>query len=224
MRFLLLLWLLLLTGCAPAAEAALTPVATAGPVSLTLADAPLAITLDKPAGWYVYPAAEHLVLTEYETMLARDGRLRGIVLHVWAQATADGLTTAQVLQAALAEQRQQHALGSTVPAAFRWNGYDAAYYTLNSGDGNITLVLALTVPEAGHLVALNLSAPADQAQRLYAYLPQMMAALHINGVALTANAMQFLPQVLALPPGPAPAGAEPQSAMQASPPAATPAP
>ena len=93
------------------------------------------------------------------------------------------------------------------PVGFTWDVYDAAYYLLNHGNGNLKILQALVVSEQ-QLVACSISAPWDLAERIRRSVPAVLSTLTINGHQLDASSLDALPDPLAFPDYPLEATAE----------------
>ncbi len=65
------------------------------------------------------------------------------------------------------------------PRPFTWDGYDAAYYTLNNHRGVVTLLVTVHMPPRT-LAVVNASAPVTHQTEIRAELPQMLQAAHIG--------------------------------------------
>jgi hypothetical protein len=87
----------------------------------------------------------------------------------------------------------------SAPAGFQWDGQDAAYYLLNDGDGNLSVLLAIAIATPQRLVVCRFSSPALQADQIRLLLPQMLGTLSINGITMDMDALDGLPDPLQFP-------------------------
>jgi|GEM_PF-1713462 len=197
-----LMFCLFLVGCSPAA--ATTP--TSQPEQLTAKIRQVEISLSKPAGWSAYLASDHLLLTESPAIRLSDGTLSGSVINIWMP--PETLTQAETpleatLQQILSAPTLRHTAATSTPTPFRWGDAEAAYYLLNSGDGNVSLVIALVLPphvrEGGGLLGINISLPALELERLDVLLPEVFADFQVNGYRLGSLTTTQLPQRIAPP-------------------------
>lgn len=95
------------------------------------------------------------------------------------------------------------------PAGFEWDGHDAAYYLLNDGEGNRSVLLAFALQRPQRLVVCNFSSPAADAHNIRAMLPSVLSSLTINGTSMDISAINSLPDPLDFPgedESPTPAG------------------
>lgn len=85
------------------------------------------------------------------------------------------------------------------PEGFTWDGHNAAYYLMTTGDGVRGIVLAVALPNQHQIVACNVSASMSEAHRIRASLPQLMNGLMVGGSTLTSVALDVLPDPLPFP-------------------------
>lgn len=86
----------------------------------------------------------------------------------------------------------------TAPTGFVWDGYDAAYYTLDSGGELVTMLLAVHVHTDEWLV-FNINIPRDRRNQLHAMLPDVLHHIQINDNALAGSGLLSLPNPLTFP-------------------------
>ncbi|MBZ0286421.1 MAG: hypothetical protein K8I30_02320, partial [Anaerolineae bacterium] len=87
----------------------------------------------------------------------------------------------------------------SAPAGFEWDGQDAAYYLLNDGDGNLSVLIAIAISAPQRLVVCRFSSPAKQAGQIRAMLPEVLGSLRINGTSMNMDALDGLPDPLHFP-------------------------
>ncbi len=87
----------------------------------------------------------------------------------------------------------------TEPEGFEWGDHEAAYYLFTTGDGVRGLVLAVEVPDENKVVAINISAPMSQANRIRAALPTLLDGLMVGSNRLSGAALDSLPDPLTFP-------------------------
>lgn len=161
-----------------------------------------------PDGWWVYELENSLVLSEYEQALLDNGRLRGLLVHIWIPSlddvvmdeTATPHDAHDMLQTVIEAPDVIGSSAVTTPSPFRWAGHDAAYYLLNDGLGHMALVIMLIVPNETQTVMIRVDAPIAQAQRARAALPALFPHLVVNGTPLPATDLHALPNPLPVPP------------------------
>lgn len=213
MRGILLLLLLLIVGCQPAnpdqqlvhPPPDVTP-DTATYISLNLNEVDLHIL--RPTGWESYKTDYGVVLTEALGTIATEGRLGGLLLHVFVHPLEDfnrlpareGANHAWTLLNAITHSPDYigEALVSK-PVPFTWNGQDAAYYLTHDGGSSVTIVIGVIAPGTQRLVAYNISAPTEEADRIRAMLPAMLDSVTINGITFPGAELDSLPDPLAFP-------------------------
>ena len=86
---------------------------------------------------------------------------------------------------------------TTEPAAFDWDGHDAAYYLLTAHDGARTIVIAFEV--ADRLVMCNVSMSDGETHRVREMLPLLLDGIKVNGEEMSGEALNILPDPLAFP-------------------------
>ncbi|MFN8379116.1 MAG: hypothetical protein U0452_10645 [Anaerolineae bacterium] len=94
------------------------------------------------------------------------------------------------------------AVGISDPVPFDWNGHDAAYYLLTAHGGMHTVVIGIYLPERDQLLAMNISMPEQETDRVRAMLPDMFADFVVDGVELGGEALNSLAEPLVFPTGP----------------------
>lgn len=176
-----------------------TPISTpAEPETIQFQLDEIAIQVLRPPGWNDFQEESSLLLVEQSS--DADDQLAGIAMHIWASEVEDDVSaTTAALERILRQFVSRAEAATSQPAAFTWDGHDAAYYLLNSGDGHITLVIGIHLPEHDRLLAVNISAPADQSNRLRLMLPQLFNGFTIDGKKVSTDGLSALPQALVMP-------------------------
>ncbi len=162
------------------------------------------VTIHAPLGWEALTTDFGVILSEYATSVADGGNIDGMLVYVFLPDLDDFDLSGRgnVAQAMLQQVVRRPAYVGTAavnqPQAFEWDGYDAAYYTLNSGDGTVTMLIA-TVLDPASVVAYNISVPMNQANRLRAMLPEVLAYVAVDEHELTGAALDNLPNNISFP-------------------------
>lgn len=167
----------------------------------------ISVTIQRPPKWEYFETDYGIVLAEHMTSVAGDGQLQGLWAHIHVPPLDDMPTPAaqgsnQAWEVLDQLSKNPDYMGSakvTEPVGFIWNNLDAAYYLMNNGEGNVTLIIAVVAPQTRKLVACSLTAPDDQAERIRKELPHLLDQLTINGVTLNSVALDTLPDPLAFP-------------------------
>jgi hypothetical protein len=187
----------------PSAVQELTPVAPTAAPARTQVSAridQIAVSLSLPAGW---EAGEHHGLVMMEA-----GRPDGRTIYLFAPPldefaivpTPERNAALDVLRRVVdMPSRIGHNVAISEPEQFSWDGFDSAYYLLTRSDGDVALVLAIEVPRADCLLAINITLPADQADQMRTDLPWLLDGLTINGTRLSGAALAALPDPLPFP-------------------------
>jgi hypothetical protein len=175
-------------------------------ISLTVDDVELSI--ERPAEWQFYATDYGIVLAEALGSVATDGRLAGLLAHIFVPPLNDVdllISDAENLAWAILSEivRQPEYVGSALvsePVAFTWSGHSAAYYLVDNEEGHLTIVIGVTPADSARLVACSISAPVDQSQRMRESLAGLLDHLRINGAALDGSELEAaLPPVLEFP-------------------------
>lgn len=159
-----------------------------------------------PQGWTSLQDDDHIILVEHAKPIGADGLLNGLIVHVWLPKLAEladiqmtpATTTSELLgQIVALYVPSEHAVTSAL-RPLRAAHYDGAYYLLNSGDGNITMVLMLKL-DPHHLVAFNISTQLDNLDSIPHGLGQVLAGFTINGELAETDWVGTLPSLLEVP-------------------------
>lgn len=174
----------------------------------------------QPVGaWQAMLHEGHIILMEQPQPVSADGIIQGVIANIWLPETLEiasnpttvPMTASDVLTQVVSRPPISTDATTSSPQAFVWQGYDGAYYVLNSGDGNIALVIALVLPESNHMLAFNLSANEKNTASIYRALANILNHLQVNTQVLGDSLVTVLPKELPIP------SYRPQSAMEASP-------
>ncbi|GAB4512903.1 MAG: hypothetical protein OHK0046_13080 [Anaerolineae bacterium] len=216
-RFLLVsMFITMLVGCGASGDATTTLMSanTPTPSLHTLADNRLEFTVgelelavQRPSDWEVYATEYGVVLAEYISSVATDGQLGGLLTHIFVPPLedfdlqiSDGVNLAWRILGQIIEN-PDYVGSATVsePVAFRWNNFDAAYYLMDNGEGNVTIVVGVVPPGTQYLIACSISAPVTQSERIRQVLPELLDNLTINSTTLDGSALNTLPNPLIFP-------------------------
>lgn len=176
------------------------------------------MTLRAPEGWTSLEGDSHIILIEQRNPIGAHGLIEGLIVHVWMPTLEDLLEVSFTPTSSASELLQQivelplvtaNAVASK-PQDFQAQGYDGAYYTLNSGDGNVTLVLMLKY-NANDFIAFNFSTQLKYLERIPQGLAKVLEGMTVNDVPIDTAWVTSLPSVLYVP------SFKPQAAMEASP-------
>lgn len=165
------------------------------------------LRLPMPHGWTA-ETRDGLILVEHMSSIATEEPASGILLYVFVpQLDHFNLPDPEIDNAALAVLRQvvnmPHEIGhnavASEPVPFVWSDHQAAYYLLSNHDGIKTIVIAVELPESRKLVVCNISLPANQIDRVRALLPTVLDGLTVNGMRLSGDDLNVLPDPLIFP-------------------------
>jgi hypothetical protein len=165
------------------------------------------LIVPRPDGWECYITEFGVILAERIGSVATEGTLGGLLMHIWVQPVEDLNLTVQddanVAWALLSQiiDHPEYVGDASIsePMAFVWNAHDAAYYLLDNGDGNVSILLGIAISGRNELVTCSLSSPLDQAERIREVLPDLLDGLVINGEALNGAVLDSLPDPLIFP-------------------------
>jgi hypothetical protein len=156
-----------------------------------------------PWGWKAHKTPVGLMMTEHYT----SAPIAGMEVHIFVHTlTGFDLPTGNDANIALAVLTQiihdPQYLGRAAvsePKGFDWDGHNAAYYLLNTGDGNVTMLVAVIIQKPQRLIVCNISSPDERSQSIRVMLPTLLATLTINGVVMDTAAVNALPVPLVFP-------------------------
>lgn len=160
-----------------------------------------------PEDWEFYSTEFGVVVAESLGRVAEDGRLGGLLMHVWAPPLNDFSISASdtnraraILEQITGNPSYVGGANVTIPRPFDWGGIEAAYYLLDNVEGNVTVVLGVILPGETQLIAASISAPKDQAHRVRAQIPRLLDGLMVNDVLLSGETLdETLPYPLSFP-------------------------
>lgn len=162
-----------------------------------------------PAGWETLATANGVILSENGSSIQNTGSLDGMLVYIFLPEDAtipESDPFATNTNHALNMLREVIRLPSYIgeaqvmdPVPFGWGQHEAAYYTLNSGNERLTLLLAVTLPPET-LVVYNVTVPADEADTMREELPGVIRRVSVNGQTLFGNELENLPRQLRFPP------------------------
>ncbi len=161
--------------------------------------------IEIPDGWEAKETDDGVLIAEHFGTM--ESNSAGMLIYLFVH-SLDGFqlpasTTANVAWAALNQisQKREYIGDALVsaPAGFQWDGQDAAYYLLNDGDGNLSMLLAIAIATPQRLVVCRFSSPASQADQIRAMLPDVLGTLSINGITMDMDALHDLPNPLQFP-------------------------
>lgn len=178
------------------------PESTSGTRQIQATIGGVTLGVDLLPGWEAYIDNSHFTVVEKQPVMSA-GALSGIVVNFWVPEPSlvseqDDLTVADVL-GNVVKTLESSNVAASEPQPFDWHGHDAAYYVLNSGDGNLTLVVAMMASDETGMIAMNISAPADHNHRLMDLLPVLFNNFSINGKVLSPEAFHNMPDELTVP-------------------------
>jgi hypothetical protein len=156
-----------------------------------------------PWGWKAHKSPVGLVMTERYTSV----QINGMEVHIFVHSlngfdlpSDDNANVAlSVLTQIIHDPQYLGRAAVSDPQGFDWDGHDAAYYLLNTGDGNVTMLLAVTIQTPQRLVVCNISSPDERSQSIRVMLPMLLASLTINGAVMDPSAVNALPIPLVFP-------------------------
>jgi hypothetical protein len=190
------LFFIILSACSPGRASDALPVPSEAVLALQSDD--LYLSLQTLAGWHGYVERNHIILRQYGDALHA---ARNMTINIWIPDTPvlseTGLMDA--LRLVTGRMRSNPRIAISEPVRMEWSSHDAAYYLLNDGADRMSLIMALKIPDAQRMVALNISdVPADTRQ-IRTLLGQLFAQFTVNGVLLGADGFERLPETLHLP-------------------------
>ncbi len=207
-KWIILGLLIGVTACVPSS-------ATPTPSPVPIEDTPIQVQVDgiamalrQPIGWDVTVEGHHIYLSEESPSIDDYGHLHGISTHIWIP-TIDEFpieynptqhTVSQILSLVQQSDKYGSKGYSTEPVSFTWSDHDSAFYTLNHGDGNVTLVLMVLLPhQNNHLLAVNISAPYGHKQRIRDVLLMVFDDFWIDHIQFDVQDLASLGEPLAFP-------------------------
>lgn len=165
------------------------------------------ISIPKPHGWETYQTDFGIVLAEHIGSVATGGALDGVLVHIFAPplhdipvpVTDNSNAAWETLRRIIADPAFIGSANVSEPAPFMWSACDAAYYLLNNGDGNVSIVIGLMLPQTRTMITISASAPMAQSERIRGLLPLLLDTVTINGLVLDGDHLDALPDPLDFP-------------------------
>lgn len=172
----------------------------------------VSIRLQQPANWTAYTNSEYVILSEHNHAIQENGALAGIVAQFWTpkvtdfewEHQAEANAAWEILRAVVHKPQLVGGAAHTEPVPFKWDGHDAAYYLLNSGDGNRSLVLLLMLPDEQTILAGRISTALQEAHRIREVLPLIFEHVEVNDKRLNSRVLNDLPDNFTFPIYPTP--------------------
>lgn len=190
----------------------LTPDSTRSPQPIHLESTlkGVRLGLDVPAGWEWRTTDEGILLAEKFAPMEWGNVLWGMQTYCFVRALTDFPTsdaasenTAWSLLKEIIETPSYIGRATvSEPQGFDWDNHDAAYYLLNTGDGNLTMLVAVILPQAAQVVVCNFSSPAEQAAMIRKMLPVILQTLEVDGQTMNPAVLDTLPDPLEFPDAP----------------------
>jgi hypothetical protein len=158
-----------------------------------------------PDGWEAQKTDDGVLIAEHFGTI--ESNSAGMLIYLFVH-SLDGFqlpasTSANTAWAVLQQiSKKREYIGDALvsaPMGFDWDGQDAAYYLLNDGDGNLSMLLAIALSNPQRLVVCLFSSPASQADQIRAMLPDVLGTLSINGITMDMDALHDLPDPLQFP-------------------------
>ncbi len=163
--------------------------------------------VEKPSGWQAQKTDDGILLAEHSGSMATGGEPpRGVQIHIFVHSLAGFQLNdvSNVAWSVLKQIIQKHEyIGSAQanePYGFEWSRHDAAFYLSNNGDGNMTMLIGVAMPNAEQMVVCNVTSPASESARIRDILPNVLRTLSVNGVQMDVTALAKLPDPLEFPP------------------------
>ena len=216
MLLIITIFIMIISGCAPDAEPndAVRLMPTSTPtiaeitqiVNLSLND--IALTLPYPSNWESYTTEYGVVLAEYLGSVATEGQLGGILIHLFVPplnemdlpVSSNNNRALNILSKILAYPNYVGDATVSTPLPFMWDNFECAYYLMDNGEGNLTIVIGILDPQTNRLVTVSMSAPQNQQARIRTLLPNLLNGLEINDYTLSGVVLDdILPNPLIFP-------------------------
>ena len=165
------------------------------------------ISMNVPQGWRSQQARYGVLLIEKTGYVHPNSKLSGMQVYVFVR-SVDDFNIPVSSNSNVAWNILDHIVSMpdyigdasvSGPTGFQWKGHDGAYYLLNDSHSNLSLVLALVMPQAGRLVAFNVSCPQERAEDIRLALPDLLMGLTLNDMAIDSSLLAALPDPLDFP-------------------------
>lgn len=167
----------------------------------------VSLSIPQPHGWETYQTDLGIVLAEHIGSVATGGTLDGMLVHIFVPPMLDipvpivdnSNAAWETLRRIIADPAFVGSASVSEPAPFMWSACDAAYYLLNNGDGNVSIVIGLMLPQTRTMITISVSAPSAQSERMRSLLPLLLDSVTINGMVLDGDHLGALPDPLDFP-------------------------
>lgn len=216
---LYLLGSILLAGCQGFASAPTPNLATPTPPPEVTAEPTLSewiehevdgvlLGVEKPKGWHAQETEDGILLVEYSAPMTNSDDMPGVQVHVFVHSldkfdlSLGGNIARSVLDQIIQNKDYIGSARVDKPFGFAWGSHEAAYYLSNNGDGNVTMLIAIAIPDSQQMVACNITSPVRESGRIRSILPDVLNTLTVNGVQMDVTALDNLPDPLVFPSDP----------------------
>lgn len=165
------------------------------------------ISMNVPKGWHSQQARYGVLLVEKTEYVHPNSKLSGMQVYVFVRSVED-FQSAEATNSNVAWNILNHIVSKpnyigdavvTGPTGFEWKEHDGAYYLLNDAHSNLSLVMALVLPDGKQLVAVNVSCPQERAKDIRLTLPELLMGLTLNDIAIDPSLVAALPDPLVFP-------------------------
>jgi hypothetical protein len=164
--------------------------------------------IEKPRGWHAQETEDGILLVEYTPTMANGDDVPGVQVHIFVHAidkfnlAGGGNLAWSVLEQIVKNRDYIGSARANEPSGFQWGSHEAAYYLSNNGDGNVTMLIAIAIPNMKKMVACNVTSPIHEAGRIRSLLPIVLDKLTVNGARMDVAALDGLPDPLVFPSDP----------------------
>lgn len=191
----------------PVSISEVEPTVTLKETSINFKTDGIDLTITKPPEWETFSTEFGVVIAEKFGSVATGGVLEGLMAYTFVTpltdftvpAALDTNMTQQIFQQIVSDPNYMIDAAVSPIEGFEWNGNDAAYYLLNDGDGNVTLVLGVVLPDMGILLTSSISAPTAHSGRIRETLPDLLNGLQINGKIFSGDVVSQFPNPFQFP-------------------------
>ncbi len=189
----------------PVPTSTVTPAPVAKSISANLSG--VEINMRVPPGWNGRKMDDGILIAERRGSIHNSGKLMGMQVYVFvhpvdefpAPLLADEHPARRILRQIISQPDLVGDSTVTEPETFTWDGNDAAYYLVNDGNENVSLVMAVVVAQESQLVAINISCPSDRAASIRDALPSLLNDLWVNKSLMNFTGVDSLPDPLVFP-------------------------
>jgi hypothetical protein len=196
---------MVLSGCSSQNDTSVLPTQSS---QLFLEEGDLSVSLGIPTNWTGFIDSNHLILTQFREPINPDGTLNGIIVNVWLPqrnvlSEDDPINLVPTSDLLRQITNLPDLIGTAVastPQPINSTVYDGAYYVLNNGDGNATLVLAITPRDSEQLVAFNVIANIANFEAVLPSLETILMQMSIRDREVDQSILEVLPDEIIIPP------------------------